>query len=365
MLLGAGEMIRSHVVAVGTALLLSVAVAQQQPPPQQPPAPQPAPPPATAAQQPTVAIGNLNLQDASLTQVIDQFARLLKINIIPDPRVKGTVTINTYGETRNLDARNVLELILRINDFGMVQDGDFYRIVPLTDVPKQPIRIQRDAQNIPDDDQLMLNMIFLKYMTVDELSNVLKLFTGDNAKIITYSPANLLFILDSHRNMRRTMELIAQFDSDTFANERVRLFELQNARPSDVVKELENILKAVSLDGKNQTVRFLPVDRISTIIAVAPNPGVFDTVETWLKKLDVPVSVATGSSDYYVYKVRYGRADCLSMALGQLFGSNTGNNYNGGMGMSPYGAYAPPGGMINYPGAYGGGGGGGGACGKT
>ena len=39
------------------------------------------------------------------------------------------------------------------------------------------------------------------------------------------------------------MELIALFDSDTFANQRVRLFEVKNARPSDLVKDLENILK--------------------------------------------------------------------------------------------------------------------------
>src|SRR5689334_22500781 len=95
-------------------------------PPQQPPAaPPPQQPPAAAPQQPApVTIGNLNLNGASLAQVIDQFARLLKINIIPDPKVAGTVTINTYGETRNLDAMNVLQLILKINDFGLVQEGE-------------------------------------------------------------------------------------------------------------------------------------------------------------------------------------------------------------------------------------------------
>ncbi len=134
----------------------------------------------------------------------------------------------------------------------------------------------------------MLNLVFLKYVTVEELVKVLNEFQGDNALIRFYAPANLLFILDSRRNMRRLMELIALFDSDTFANQRVRLFEVKNARPSDLVKELDNILKSISLDSKNSPVKFLPVDRINTLIAVAPNPGVFDTVEEWLRKLDVP-----------------------------------------------------------------------------
>ncbi len=77
------------------------------------------------------AIGNLSLENASLTEVIDQLARQLHINYILDPAVKGGVILNTYGDTGNLDARSLLELILRMNGAGMVQEGDIYRIVPL------------------------------------------------------------------------------------------------------------------------------------------------------------------------------------------------------------------------------------------
>ena len=48
------------------------------------------------------------------------------------------------------------------------------------------------------------------------------------------------------------------------------------------------------------------------MIAVAPNSGVFDTVADWIKKLDVPVTIAAGGIDTYVYHVKYGRADCLA-----------------------------------------------------
>ena len=59
----------------------------------QAPAQQPAPqaPAQTAAQEPAALVGNLNLQDASLTEVVDQLARQKKINIQVDPRVKGKI----------------------------------------------------------------------------------------------------------------------------------------------------------------------------------------------------------------------------------------------------------------------------------
>src|SRR5437016_6100120 len=187
-------------------------------------------------------------------------------------------------------------------------------------------------------------------MTADELAKILNEFTGEYASIKTYAPANLLFLLDSRRNMRRTMELIALFDSATFTNQRVRLLEIKYARPSDLVKELESILRSISLDSKTSTVKFLPVDRINTLIAVAPNPGVFDTIEEWLRKLDVPVKITAGAVDNYVYRVKYGRSECLALALSSLFGYGGGGGaggfgYNGG-----YGANAGPlGGIYASP----------------
>lgn len=308
-------------------------------------------------------MGTLNLQNVSLTEVVDALARQLHLNLIYDVKVSGSVTLNTYGDTRDLDARNLLDQILRINGLAITQAGQIYHVVALKEISHQPLRPQTlaDAKNIPQDDQVMLNLVFLKYVTVEELVKILDEFKGDSALIKFYAPANLLFIEDSRRNMRRLMELIAEFDSDLFANSRVRLFEVKNARPSDIVKDLDNILKSISLDSKTSTVKFLAVDRINTLIAVAPNAGVFDTVQEWLQKLDVPVKVAVGGAiQNYVYHVRYGRADCLAQALGQLFGSPTGG-YSG-YGGAPAGGYGGAyGGASPYGGANGGGYGGGGA----
>jgi general secretion pathway protein D len=331
-------------------------------PAQQPPAqtrPQPAPgtqPAVSPAPAPAAPIGGLQLQNASLVQVIDMLARDLKINYILDPRVKGGVILNTYGETRNIDERSLLETILRINNAGMVKVGDIYRIVPLSDINRLPLEPEQmtSPKEIPNDDQTMLNLVFLKYATVDELQKVLQSFIGEGAQMISYPPANLLFLLDSRRNMRRTMELIAMFDSDILANQRVRLFEIKNARPSDLADELKKVLTAVSLSDKNASVKFLPVDRINTLIAVAPNPGVFSTVANWIEKLDVPMKSSGGAVESHVYRVKYQRAECLGMVLMQLYGSYYGLPPGYGMGMfGPYAGYGPYGAGAFGAGGYG------------
>jgi len=325
----AGESVSNKIIAV---VALAVLASGQAPV---------VPPVTTAPQVPAAAkpvpMGNMNLENASLTAVVDQLAQRLKLNIIVDPSLKGVITLNTYGDTSNIDPRNLLELILRINNFGLIQDGDLYRVIPLKSVSHMPLHPEINQKNIPDDDQTILNLVFLKYVSVEELIKVLSEFSGENSQMIAYAPANLLFLLDSRRDMRRTMELIAQFDSDVFANQRVRLYDVRNVKPSDVVKDLDNIFKSISLDSKTSPVRFIGVDRINTLIAVAPNPGVFDNVAEWLKKLDVPVKITAGTIDNNVYRVIYGRAECLAQALNDLF--NPGFN-RGALGAGSYGTNA-------------------------
>ena len=67
--------------------------------------------------------------------------------------------------------------------------------------------------------------------------NLLKPFFGEGATASVYEPANLLIIQDNARSMRRTMDLIAMFDGEQFAGQRVRLFEIENSRPSDLAKD--------------------------------------------------------------------------------------------------------------------------------
>src|SRR5438105_8893189 len=139
----------------------------------------PAQPPAAA---PTV-YGGLSLNNASLTEVIDLLARQLKINYILDPSVKGGVILNTYGETKDIDTRSLLETILRVNGFGMAKQGDLYRIIPLSDMSHMPLPPETDVKNIPEDDRTMLNLVFLKFVTVDELAKVLEPFIGENSRM--------------------------------------------------------------------------------------------------------------------------------------------------------------------------------------
>ena len=303
--------------------------AQPQPPPQPPPQPATAPgAPATAPAGPPQARltenGGFLLPNVSLTEMIDILAKRMKINYILDKGVVGSVTIYTYGEVKAVDLMPLLETILRVNGATIVQVGDLYRIVPINRVSQLPLPPMTDVdpKTLPDDERMILNLIFLKYATVAELAKLIQPFLGEGASMSTYDPANLLLLQDNSRSMKRTMELIAMFDSDTFAGQRVRLFDVANSRPSDLVKDLDSVFKAYAFSEKSTSVKFIPVDRINTIIAVAPNPGIFPQVKEWIEKLDIPVKITAGSINNYVYRLKYGRAETVAMAIMALYTGN-------------------------------------------
>jgi general secretion pathway protein D len=342
------------------------------PPTTPPQAAQPVPaaqPQTPAAGQPVQArlsqTDTFSMDNVSLTEMIDVLAKKLKINYILDKRVGGAVTIHSYGTMPDIDLMPLLQTILRVNGAAIVQVGNLYHIVPINTVsnlPTEPIT-NADPKTLPDDERMILNLIFLKYTMADEMEKLLEPFFGEGARHSVYAAANLLILEDNSRSMKRTMELVAMFDSDTFAGQRVKLFEVANSRPSDLVKDLETAFKAYAFSDKNSAVHFIALDRINTLIAVAPNPGVFPQVKEWIDKLDIPVKVAAGGTQVWTYRMKYGRAEVVATAIMALFSGNpsalmnmaasmTNSMTQAGMGMMGMG-------MNGYGGGYGGFGGGG------
>ena len=84
------------------------------------------PPPAPQDEAPI----SLFLDSADIHQIIQIIGETLGINYVVDPRIQGTVNINTAGNLQRSDLLPILETILRINGATILQNGNFYEIVP-------------------------------------------------------------------------------------------------------------------------------------------------------------------------------------------------------------------------------------------
>ena len=360
----------------------------QQPAADEPPAAQPQPaapaqadpdpgaaaapaPPQQPPPQATTSSGRVsfrNLRNADLLEVIDLIARQLEMNYILDPQIQtGSVSINTYGELTRDDLFPLLETILRMHGAAAVKVGNLYRISPSAQIPRLPISPTTDPDaEIPDDERVILNVIRFNYTTALDIEKVLEPFLGPGAVTQVIEQANMMLVLDNSRNMRRTMELIALFDTEEMAQQRVRLFKVKNSLATTLANELSRIFAAYSLSETQSSIQFLPIERISSILVVAGNANIFKDVEDWLSKLDQPVSI--GGSQTFVYRVQYGYAPQLAQTLIMLYGApgygGGYGGYGGGFGGGGFGGGGFGGGGFGGGGFGGGGFGGGGFGGR-
>ena len=327
------------------------------PTPQQPGAPAPGTPPPTPVAAPPVpaaaGVVSFRLENADLLQFINLVANQLQMSYILDPGVKGTVTISTGGQLRREDLFPILQSVLRINGATAIQSGNFYRIVPLIQATRIPVEVSSGAggKAIPPDDRLMMQIIPLRFVLAGDMAKLLTPFLSDGGQLVIHEAGNILILLDTSLNVKRLVEIIEQFDSMTFAREHFRLVAIQNNVASGLVPELESIFAAYALSEKTSPIRFIPLDRINSLLVVTPEPTAFEEVEKWIERLDQPAPPSGVQT--FVYRVQNSEANYLQRLLSTVHrggGGGEGGSSGGGVGGATAGAPGA-GGAMQQPSA--------------
>ncbi|MEW5975199.1 MAG: type II secretion system secretin GspD [Acidobacteriota bacterium] len=296
------------------------------------PAPQPAPPtpapaagsPAPAPQQAARASAPVMIQlaNADVLQVINIIANdLLKLNYVIDPKVKGFITINITGEFRREDLLPLLDTVLRINGAAIVKTGNFYQIVPSTQARQLPLPMYGDVsgKKAPmTEDALVMHVLPMRYVSANEMSKILTPYLSESAHVTVHPEGNILIITENAANLARLLELVDIFDSDVFQKRRVQVYPIKHTRAQNLVEDLEDVFSAYSLSSKESAIKFIPIDRINSILAVSPNPSSFAEIESWIQQLDRPLE--SGGVRNYVYKVENAEAKKIAPLLVQIYG---------------------------------------------
>lgn len=310
---------RSFLPAAGlaAALLATVPAAAQDPPPNSGEA----------------AVSFTNFRDASLFDLVEILARQLGINYVIDPGVRDTsVTVNTYGQLGQSDLRPLLETILRMNGAAAVQVGSLHRIVPLAQLPALPIDPASPGSDLPEDERPVLNAIRLQHSAAPEVAAVLEPFLGPGSHLSVIESSNTLLVLDTGRNMRRTMQLVSLFDVPELRGRAVRIFEVENSLATTVAQEIREVFGALADADPEADVQFVPLSRIGAVLAIGSSEEALAEAGAWVRRLDR--ASPSGGRRNFVYRAQYGEAGSLASTVSQLYSTDAG--------MGPAGSEAGP-----------------------
>ena len=317
---------------------------------------------------------SFNFVEADVKEVVKSVVgTTLKLPYTIDPKVQGTVTLQTARPVSGADAMNLLQAALRANGAALVESRGGVAIVPLSEAAAQA-EISRAAPNGPAG--FSIKIIQLQNIGAAEMVKIVQPFLPAD-RILKADPTRpVITVSGTPQEIALVMQLVDTFDVDWLRGLSFGMFPLETAKASDMVKELETLVGSsggAEKEGSNSVIRFMPIERLNSVLVITQRPQQIQTIRKWIAALDR--NKAGDAPRLYVYYPQNSRAEALAGTLAEVFGSGRGRggpDFNlapgqagGDLNSAGYGdgGYGGGGNGGGYGGGYGGGGYGGGGFG--
>lgn len=229
---------------------------------------------------------------------------VLRLNYAIDPAVTGTVTLHTSRPIPRADVLHTVESVLEGQGFALIRTNGLYRVTARTEGRNG--RPARAATN------QAVRVFAPQHVAATELKSLLDQIWEDQAVSVEGANRNILLVSGRPADVSRIGDLVESFDVPQMAGMSMMLVGLNHADPETMVAELRGVMGVP--DG---VVRFVPVDRLSAIVATARDESYLDATLDWVRRLDRERVAATNR--LYVYFVQNRRATDLAQSLNDLF----------------------------------------------
>ena len=276
---------------------------------------QPAPAPAVKDE----ASGDIvfNFADQPIEAVINSvMGDLLHENYSIAQGVKGNVSFSTSKPVDKQQALSILETLLSWTDNAMIKQGNRYVILPANQaVAGKLVPQMRVAQ---PSNGLSARLFPLRYISATEMQKLLKPFARENAFLLVDPARNVLSLAGTPEELANYQDTIDTFDVDWLKGMSVGVFGLQRASVAELMPELQKMFGPDSGMPLAGMVRFLPIERTNSVVAISSQPQYLSEVGDWIHTID---EGGGNEPQMYVYDVRNMKASDLAKYLRQIYGT--------------------------------------------
>ena len=150
------------------------------------------------------------------------------------------------------EAVDLLNSVLNKNGYAAIRDGRKLTIVDKNDAKTRniPVKTGNDPDAIPDNDEIVTQIIPIRFVEARQLVSDLSSFVSPQATIVANEAGNSIVVTDTQSNIKHLAEIIQAMDNSAEAETEIRVFRLQYASPSDVANELGSMFPS-STSGNN------------------------------------------------------------------------------------------------------------------
>ncbi len=293
----------------------------------------------------------LNFTNAEIEAVARTIGLISGMNVVVDPRVKGTITLVSEKPVSRSVAMAQFLTSLRLQGFTMVESAGLLKVVPEADAKLQTSAVETSdsAPKGAAGGQVVTQIFRLNFESATNLVAVLRPLISPNNTINANPGNNSLVITDYADNLRRIARIIAAMDVSNATE--VEVLELKHAIAVDlaplVLKLLDSAGTATGAAAGAADTGFktsvMAESRSNTLVVRAANPARVAMVKSLVEKLDQPSSKTNGElGNLHVVYLKNADATKLAATLRAALSGAAVNPTAGAATGAPAGTAAAP-----------------------
>ena len=185
----------------------------------------------------------MNFQGAALGEVLNYLSDAAGFVIIQEAPITGTVNVVSRQPLNPDEAVDLINSVLIEKGFVALRSGRILKIVNRKDVQKRDLPVQSgsDPEKIPRKDEMVTQILPLKYGDAEKLIENLKPLLSESATISANESSNSILMTDTQTNIRRVALIIQALDTSVSSISTIRIFPLTFAD----AKELSTLLTQI------------------------------------------------------------------------------------------------------------------------
>lgn len=185
----------------------------------------------------------LNFKDASIDVVLDELSAVAGYVIVKEVRTEGRVTLVSRQPLNAEDAVSLLNTVLRNAGYSAIAQGRILKIVSRDKARRLniPVRSGADPTKIEPTDELITQVIPLRYADATQLKSDLQPLMNPEADFTANASSNALVVTDTSANIRRIVQIVAALDTSVADASEVKVFQLQYANATNAAKLINEV----------------------------------------------------------------------------------------------------------------------------
>jgi general secretion pathway protein D len=185
----------------------------------------------------------LNFRGAPLELVLNYLSEAAGFIIVLDAQPRGRVDMWSSQPVTREEAVALLNSVLHKNGLAAIRKGRTLTIINRDEAKIRPIpvRLGSDPESIPDDEEIVTQIIPVRFVEATQLLKDLQPLVSVNTSMTANESGNSIVITDTQSNIRRVAEVIKAIDTGAEDVTEVRVFRLNNADPTEMTELLTSL----------------------------------------------------------------------------------------------------------------------------